>query len=179
MPKKTRQIITSGLIIFILVSFSVFLFLHREEIQRFARYGYSGIFLISLISNSTIIFPVPGVLFTSAMGAVFDPFLVAVVAGFGATFGEISGYLAGRAGKFVVEERDWYERITSAMQKYGGWIILVLAAIPNPLFDLAGMAAGALRIPLWKFLLFCGIGKILKMLFFSYSGFSISQYFMY
>ncbi len=62
----------------------------------------------------------------------------------------------------------------NAMRKYGGWIILLLAFIPNPFFDLAGIAAGVLRIPLWQFLLFCSIGKILKMLIFSYSGFTIT-----
>ncbi|MHB8807446.1 MAG: YqaA family protein [Anaerolineaceae bacterium] len=174
--KNPRQIIISVLILLVLLFFSVYLYINRQEIQHFAHYGYPGIFLISLLSNSTIIFPLPGVLVTSAMGAVFDPFWVAVTAGLGATLGEISGYLAGMAGKFVLEKKDWYDRILQAMQKYGVWMILVLAIIPNPFFDLAGIAAGVLRIPLWKFLLFCGIGKILKMLVFSYSGFSLSQF---
>jgi len=77
-----------------------------------------------------------------------------------------------------VEKEDWYERIMKAMQKYGVWMILLLAIIPNPFFDLAGIAAGVLRIPLWKFFLFCGIGKIIKMLVFSYSGSSLSQIFL-
>jgi len=174
--KNRRQIIISVLILLLLVVFSVILFKNRDEIQRFAHLGYPGIFLISLLSNSTIIFPLPGVLITSAMGAVFNPFWVAIAAGLGAALGELSGYLAGLAGKFAVEKKDWYEKIMNAMQKYGSWIILVLAIIPNPFFDLAGIAAGVLHVPLWKFLLFCGIGKILKMLFFSYSGFSLSHY---
>jgi len=49
-------------------------------------------------------------------------------------------------------------------------MIVALAFIPNPLFDLAGMASGALKLPLWKFLLACVIGKILKMLMFAYAG---------
>jgi len=175
--KNPRQIIVSVLILFILFAFSYFLFLHRSEIQRFEHYGYPGIFLVSLLSNSTIIFPLPGVLITSAMGAVFNPFWVAMTSGLGAAIGELSGYLAGSAGKFVVEDKGWYEQIMNAMRKYGGWIILILAFIPNPFFDLAGIAAGVLRIPLWQFLLFCGIGKILKMLLFSYSGFTIFQFF--
>ena len=48
--------------------------------------------------------------------------------------------------------------------------ILVLATIPNPLFDLAGMASGALRIPVTRFLFFCWIGKTIKMLLFAYAG---------
>ncbi len=174
--KNPRQIIPSVLILLVLIFFSIYLYINRQEIQHFAHYGYPGIFLISFLSNSTIIFPLPGVLITSAMGAVFDPFWVAVTAGVGATLGEVSGYLAGMAGKFVIEQKNWYDKIMQAMQKYGVWMILVLAIIPNPFFDLAGIAAGVLRIPLWKFLLFCGIGKIIKMLVFSYSGFSLSQF---
>lgn len=175
--KNPRQIIVSVVILLVLLLFSVYIFLHREEIQQLGHYGYPGIFLISFLSNSTIIFPLPGVLVTSAMGAVFNPFWVAITAGTGAALGELSGYLAGSAGKFAVENKDWYEKIMKAMQKYGGWIILVLAFIPNPLFDLAGIAAGVLHIPVWQFMLFCFLGKILKMLVFSYSGLSIFQVF--
>jgi uncharacterized membrane protein YdjX (TVP38/TMEM64 family) len=49
-------------------------------------------------------------------------------------------------------------------------VILLLAFIPNPFFDLAGAAAGALRMPLRKFLLWVWIGKFLKMLAFAYAG---------
>ncbi len=56
------------------------------------------------------------------------------------------------------------------MEKYGDITILVLAFIPNPLFDLAGISAGILKMPVWKFLLFCVIGKILKMMMFAYAG---------
>jgi membrane protein DedA with SNARE-associated domain len=47
---------------------------------------------------------------------------------------------------------------------------LILAALPNPFFDLAGMAAGALKMPIQKFIFWCVIGKIIKMLFFAYTG---------
>jgi membrane protein DedA with SNARE-associated domain len=56
------------------------------------------------------------------------------------------------------------------MEKYGDITILVLAFIPNPLFDLAGMVAGILKMPVGKFLLYCVIGKILKMMMFAYAG---------
>ena len=173
--KNPRQLWGSVLILLGLFVFSYFLFINRAVLQRFEHFGYPGIFLISLLSNSTIIFPLPGVLITSAMGAVFDPLWVAITAGLGAAVGELSGYLAGIAGKFVVEDKEWYEKIMNAMQRYGGWIILLLAFIPNPFFDLAAIAAGVLRIPLWQFLLFCSIGKILKMLIFSYSSFTLSH----
>jgi membrane protein DedA with SNARE-associated domain len=46
----------------------------------------------------------------------------------------------------------------------------VLSAIPNPFFDLAGVAAGALKMPPKRFLLWCWIGETLKMMMFALAG---------
>jgi membrane protein DedA with SNARE-associated domain len=54
---------------------------------------------------------------------------------------------------------------------------MVMAFIPNPIFDLAGMAAGMLKMPVPQFLFWCALGKILKMLVFSYTGASIFNLF--
>ena len=54
---------------------SVGLYLLRDRVQELEGLGYAGIFLVSLFSSATIILPVPGVLFTSMMGAVFNPLL--------------------------------------------------------------------------------------------------------
>ncbi len=156
---------------------SVFLFLARAQVARLEAFGYPGIFLISLLSNATLILPIPGVLFTSAMGAVFDPFWVALTASTGATLGELSGYLAGFSGQGVIENKTWYERVTRWMKKYGDITILVLAFIPNPIFDIAGMVAGALRMPLWRYIVFSWIGKTGKMFLFAYGGASILSLF--
>jgi len=113
----------------------------------------------------------------SAMGAVFNPFWVAVASGSGAAVGELTGYLAGFSGQIIIENRAWYDRLVEVMRKYGEVTILVLAFIPNPVFDLTGMAAGMLKMPLVKFLTWCLLGKTLKMLFFSYTGASIFNLF--
>jgi len=47
------------------------------------------------------------------------------------------------------------------MEKYGFWTVLFCASIPNPLFDLAGIACGHLRIPFKIFFSACFIGKAL------------------
>lgn len=159
------------------IALTVLLVINRERIQELEAFGYPGIFLVSLLSNATLILPVPGVLFTSAMGAVFNPWWVALAAGTGATLGELTGYLAGFSGRGVVENRKWYDRISGWMRKYGGIIILVLAIIPNPLFDIAGMVAGTLRMPLWKYLLWSWPGKCFKMLLFALGGVGILNLF--
>lgn len=163
-------------LLFLVLALSVFLFLYREEVQKIAHLGYGGIFLLSILTNATLILPLPGVVFTSAMGAVFNPFWVAIAAGTGAALGETTGYLAGFSGQIIVDQREWYETLINWMRKYGNLTILVMAIIPNPFFDLAGMAAGMLKLPFSRFLIWCCLGKIIKMLIFAYTGASIFKF---
>lgn len=158
------------IVLLALAILTIVLVTNRDRIQTLQAYGYPGIFLLSILSNATILVPVPGVVFTSAMGAIFNPLFVSIAAGTGAAIGELSGYLAGFSGQAIVEKSARYEKVAQWMTKYGDITILVLAFIPNPLFDLAGLLAGILKMPLWKFLVFCMIGKILKMMLFAYTG---------
>lgn len=105
------------------------------------------------------------------MGSILHPFWVAVAAGAGAGLGELSGYLAGFSGQAVVENKDLYQRLHKWMKKNGPLTVLFLAAIPNPFFDLAGIAAGMLKMPLLKFMFWVWIGVTIKMIIFSYAGF--------
>ena len=150
------------------------LFIFRDQVKKLEHFGYVGIFLISIAANATIIIPLPGVAFTVAMGAIFNPIGVAVAAGLGAAIGELTGYMTGFSGQAVIERAELYNRLTDWMRKHQNLaylMIVVVAFIPNPLFDLAGMASGALKLPLWKFLIACAIGKILKMMLFAYAGY--------
>jgi membrane protein YqaA with SNARE-associated domain len=174
-PEERRRLIIRLCLLLALLVLTVFLIINRQKIQQFTQYGYAGIFLLSILANATIIFPLPGVVFTSAMGAVFNPLWVAVAAGCGAALGEMTGYLAGFSGQFIVEDRDWYEKVTRWMNKYGSLTVLVMSFIPNPLFDLAGIAAGVLKMSVPRFLFWCLIGKTLKMLVFAYTGSTVLQ----
>lgn len=170
MKKGWKLNLVRVLVLIAVLGLTVFLYINRSQVSKLEALGYPGIFLISLLSNATLILPVPGVLFTSAMGAIFNPAWVALAAGTGAAIGEISGYLVGFSGQAVIENKQWYDRITGWMKKYGDITIFVLALIPNPLFDIAGMWAGALRMPVWRFLLWSWLGKCVKMLAFAYGG---------
>jgi membrane protein DedA with SNARE-associated domain len=46
----------------------------------------------------------------------------------------------------------------------------LLSAIPNPFFDIAGIAAGIAKMPIRTFLLFTWIGQMIKMLLFALAG---------
>jgi len=163
------------LALFAVVGITLFVYSIRDRVEQFAAFGYPGIFLIALLANATILLPAPGVALIYAMGAIFNPLAVGLAAGLGGTIGELSGYLAGFSGQPVVERTDIYNRIKPWVDRYGGWAILVLSAIPNPFFDLAGIAAGIARMPLPAFLLFTGMGQLIKMTLFALAGhYSIS-----
>lgn len=169
LSKQTLNLIRV-IVLILVIGLTITLVINRDQIQKLQAYGYPGLFIFSILANATIFIPVPGVVMTSAFGAVFNPFWVSLAAGSGAALGELSGYLAGFSGQAIVENSKRYDRVVSWMNKYGDITILVLAFIPNPLFDLAGMVAGILKMPVGKFLLYCVIGKILKMMMFAYAG---------
>ncbi len=162
--------ILRGIALITVVFITWYVFSIRERVEEFTAFGYPGIFLVALLANATILLPAPGVAVIYAMGAVFNPLGVGLAAGTGGAIGELSGYLAGFGGQAVIERTDVYERTKPWVDKYGGWAILVLAAIPNPFFDAAGVAAGIAKMPLRTFLFFVWIGQLIKMTLFAYAG---------
>jgi membrane protein DedA with SNARE-associated domain len=161
----------SRVLLFILVmALSFYLFTIKDQIQKLSAFGYPGIFLVSLLTNASLFLPIPAVIVASTMGAILNPIGVAVAAGTGAALGELSGYVAGFSGQAVLENSATYEKITLLMKKYGNGVVFLLAFIPNPLFDAVGIIAGVLKMPVRRFLFWCLLGKILKMLVFAYGG---------
>ena len=175
MKAGLRQNAARILILLFVVGVTISLFVFRDRFVNIRVVGYPVLFLLGVVTNATLILPLPGVALASVMGAnpSFSPFWVAVVLGVGSAVGELTGYLAGYSGQVVMEKASWYSRIQDWMARYGSATIFALAFIPNPLFDVAGFSAGAHRIPVPRFLFFCALGKILKMLLFAYGGASI------
>ncbi|MBK9209197.1 MAG: VTT domain-containing protein [Anaerolineales bacterium] len=151
------------------IGITVYIYSIRDHVDEFTAYGYPGIFLIMLMANATVILPAPGVAVVFAMGSVLNPLAVAFAAGAGGAIGELTGYLAGFSGQAIVENTKIYNRVLPWV-KYGAWVIFVLSAFPNPFFDMAGIAAGIAKIPLWQFLLACWVGQTIKMAMFAYAG---------
>lgn len=165
MSNARRHTIGRALALVFVVSISVCIFLLPEtQIKRLESYGYLGIFLLTLISNATVLLPAPGLIVVFSMGARLAPWGVGLAAGVGGALGELSGYLAGFSGQAIIANNRAYQRMVAWTNQYGFLAVLALAIIPNPLFDLTGIAAGALKMPLWEFLLWAWIGITIKML---------------
>lgn len=151
------------------LAITVGVFLYGNQLRAWGGYGYMGIFLLSLIGNATVVLPMPAFLTALAGGGVLNPAAVGIVAAAGATLGELGGYLMGMGGKGVVGSKA-AERVDGWMRRYGLTTLFVLAAVPNPLFDVAGIAAGASRMPLHHFLPVTWAGKCVKFLAVAYIG---------
>jgi membrane protein YqaA with SNARE-associated domain len=161
-----------GLLIVVVVM-GVVLYLYKEypgKIKELETYGYIGAFIISALSASTIIVPVPGLLIIFTLGAVLNPLLLGVISGIGGTLGELTGYLLGYSGRAAIQNMKLYHRMEYWMRRWGGITLLVLAAVPNPVFDVAGAVAGALRFPVWKFCVYGGVGRIIKHTLVAFAG---------
>jgi uncharacterized membrane protein YdjX (TVP38/TMEM64 family) len=171
-PKKDKLLNIARILalLFVIVISIYILAIPEEQAQKIESFGYPGIFLLSILSNATVLIPAPGLIIVFSMGARFDPFWIGLAAGAGATIGELSGYLAGFSGQAIIENEKIYGKMVTWMERNGPLTLVLLAFIPNPLFDLTGIAAGALKMPVWKFLLWALVGKTLKMLITSYAG---------
>lgn len=158
------------LVVAVVICISIAIFVLRDKLAELEAVGYPSIFLVSLLGNATVVLPAPSLLLVFAMGSAFPPLLVGLVAGAGEALGELTGYGLGFGGQAVIENQKVYGRMVAWMQRRGGITVFLLSAIPNPFFDLAGIAAGMLRYPLRRFLLFCWLGKTLKTTMVAWAG---------
>ena len=137
---------------------------------------YLVVFVVSLISNASIIFPVAIHLpLMVAASLEYNFAIIALIASTAGTIGEITGYYAGYLGKkiIVTDKTPGYTRLVNWMTRYGPLAVFILSLQPIIPFDIAGLISGASKIPLWKFLLPCWAGKFLKYLLLCYFGSAI------
>ena len=137
------------------------------------KWGYLGIFLVSLIGSASILFPIPTFILIFTFASTLNPFLVALFASIGSTIGETTGYLLGLGGKEILEDKysRQLEKIKKVFKKYGSvaWII-ILGATPLP-DDIAGIFCGVIRYDFKKYLIATFIGKLILYLILAYSGY--------
>ncbi len=137
---------------------TVVLFVFRDSVAELGNAGYLGSFLIGLVANGTVILPMPGVLPLFVLGMEFNPWLIGIAASAGGAIGELTGYAAGFSGRRIMRNNPAYIRAVGWIRKWGIWVLFLFTVTPLPV-DVVGIAAGALRFPVWKFLLVCWLGK--------------------
>ena len=133
-----------------------------------AEAGYGAVALTVLVGSGGLIVPVPALAAACTAATFLNPAIIGLIAGTAGAVGELTGYFLGSTGRGVVDGSRLYQKVESGMRHRGWLVLFVMAAIPNPVFDIAGIAAGALRYPLWRFLPVVWLGKITKFLYIGY-----------
>ena len=158
------------------VGLAVIIVVCYDQIQAFGQYGYLSAFLISVFGGATIIAPVPMTPVVFALGTVlkpnFAPFLgpvfVGIAAGAGETIGGLSIYWTGHSGGTALANagnqkvQATYRKMLHWIDKRGTLTLFVLSAVINPFFYPAGLAAGAMRYGVKRYILVCLAGKTVK-----------------
>jgi membrane protein YqaA with SNARE-associated domain len=127
--------------------------------DRGALIGYGATFVISLVLNATVIIPVSNMTIIAGMGAILPlPWLVGIAGGVGAGIGEMTGYLVGRSGRDLLAKNKMYVRVEGWVKRWGWLAVFIMSIVPFA-FDVVGIIAGALRMPVWRFFLACWLGR--------------------
>lgn len=157
-----------GLFFAIALSLSIFIF--RDQLLVFKQFGYIGLFILNALGSATLILPTPLFMTAFAAGSVLNPFVVTIVSSLGSAIGELTGYWAGIGAESLTRENKSVIRVKKWMDAYGLFALFALSAIPNPIFDAAGVFAGATKIPVWKYLVVVWVGKMIKFAVLAYLG---------
>ena len=146
-------------------------FIPSDLVERLGNYGYVGVFLLTMLASASIVLPSPAIGVALVAGKTLNPWLVGLTAGSAAGLGEITGYMAGLSGSSLAQRSRFYPRVERWVQRWGVLTIFVLAVIPGPIFDLAGIAAGTMRMPFRHFLVACMIGKVARFIGVAWAGY--------
>ena len=116
-----------------------------------------GLLLTCFVMNSTVLIPSSSLLVVLEYSYVLNPLCVILVGAIGASLGELTGYMVGVEGGSIVRRFKKVSKIAN-FRKHSFWRITSF-----PIFDIAGIVAGSIRINTLKFLLASFIGKTAKM----------------
>lgn len=133
--------------------------------------GYPGVFLVSLIGAVSIVYPIPYTLVILWMGAILNPFFVAIAGGLGSAIGELFGYTLGYYGRAIIskERRRKMDYMLKVFNRYGPLAIFIFALTPLP-DDLLFIPLGILRYKLLKIFIPSLLGKISMSFILAYGG---------
>jgi membrane protein DedA with SNARE-associated domain len=187
-PRPLLYGIAGVLLLALLAAMAVLPWLLGVDQNDLESLGYPGVFIANFVGTATLFVPVPGLTAAGqalivALAETHNPWGVAFAGSAGMTLAETTAYAAGRIGRAVREEGDgpvkgrWGRALRRAgavvdrlMLRWGFLTLLVLSAVPNPLFEFAGITAGAVRMNFWRFMLAVAIGKTMRALMLAFVG---------
>jgi len=130
-----------------LIALNIAVYLAPIDYAALTSFAYVGAFLVCFVANAVVAIPVPYIPIIAHIGATADSAALVVALGaLGSVLGESVAFLVGRAEQGLVSDHPLYKRLHGlAARKWLAGLVLFGLAVPlNPLFDVAGLAAGAM-----------------------------------
>lgn len=140
---------------------------------------YISLLITNFLASVTLFFPSPGIVTSFFSGNILNPVLVGLFAGTGSALGDFVGFLLGFGTRKIVNKLTKKDvllgRFETWIKKNGFLGIFILSFIPNPIFDGAGLIAGALAVKPRDFLLATLLGRVLRNILLAIGGQKILQ----
>lgn len=149
-----------ALILFLLVSFLAWKL--NDVMKKWMPLTLLGLLLTCFVMNSTVLLPSSSLLVVLEYSYVLNPLSVIIVGAIGASLGELTGYMVGAEGGSILKRFKKISKSPNFRRHSFLWVML-FAFIPFPIFDVAGIMAGSIRMNPLKFLMASFIGKAVKM----------------
>jgi membrane protein DedA with SNARE-associated domain len=171
-PTK-REALVGGISIAVTIVLSILIIQHREYIDRIASWGYTGCFLINVLTSGTVVLPGFGSVITFTLGSVLHPAIVGAVAGIGEAIGAIGAYVTGYAGRGIFRDRSsgLFVRFNNLVDRHGSKAVLFLASLITPIYYPFAVFMGMLRFGWVRFFLATWAGRTVKNMILAYLGY--------
>ena len=122
---RIRALVVGAIVVFALV-LGLVLLIFPNITDGLEGFGYAGVFLINLLSTSTLFIPVPGLTATAQALIIREgkhaqfPWLVGITGGLGMGLGEITLYYAGYLGAELVKGHEMHG--PHWLRAFDGWL---------------------------------------------------------
>ncbi|HIP74070.1 MAG TPA: DedA family protein [Euryarchaeota archaeon] len=169
MDDRVRRYAPYVAAVFLLLTVIAGMIIYYKDVEALGQlveqYGYIGLFLVVFITNASLFVGIPTPTYIMlAVAAGLNPWVVTVVAALASALGESTGYVLGVGGRKVIEKR--YGHLLAQwkyhFRKHAFLTTVVLASLPFPPDDVAGIIAGSMGYDYKLFLLATFIGKCIK-----------------
>jgi membrane protein YqaA with SNARE-associated domain len=152
-------------VIAVALNIAAYFLLPKELVEDLGVFGYLGVFIVTLIANATVFVPVPYYALVARLAQELSLPGVILAGALGSVIGESVAFFVGRSGRAAAQDTRFYRWVQRQLQQpWRAFVVLfLLAAPPNPAFDVAGLTAGALGLPFWLFIIPVFLGRLIRI----------------
>lgn len=163
---RPRDLILVALGLLPVIALNVLVYFLPIDYGVFRDWAYIASFSACFLANAASVVPVPYIPVVAHLVQTTDSVPAVVVAGaLGSVLGESVAFVAGRVSRRLVARHPLYSRLERVADRpvVAGLVLFAFAAPMNPLFDVAGLAAGALRFPYWLFFVAVFLARVVRL----------------